>query len=340
MIDVALDARITPRMSAGMRAYVRALVDGLPRVARDIALHALDRGGNFGIDEQVRLPVAIREIAPDVTHFPTVFVPFDRRPPYVAMVHDLIHLELPQFFGLATAAHYALVAVPMYRKAALLLMSDERTVAACERLLRVPPERCRVVPLGYDPALLDPVEPLVVPRPFLFYAGNHRPHKNLAALFEAWSGLPPAVELDLVCTGPDDAAARERYGRAAGGELRFTGDLAPRALAQHYRAALAYVHPALVEGFGLPMLEATVLATPVLASATCVPSILAPYVTAFAPHDVLALRALVVDVIARAGAYRRRAAEGSVAVRAYTWDRFAAATAAVYREVAHATDRS
>jgi glycosyltransferase involved in cell wall biosynthesis len=339
VIDVALDARITPRMSAGMRAYVRALVDGLPRVARDVALHVLDRGGNFGIDEFVRLPAAIRRIAPDVTHFTTVFVPFDRRPPYVAMVHDLIHLQFPQFFGLATAAHYELLAMPMFRNAKLLLTSDERTVAACEKLLRVPPERCRVVPLGYDPALLEPVEPLAVARPFLFYAGNHRPHKNLGVLFEAWRGLPPAVELDLVCTGPDDPLARERYARA-GGTLQFAGDLSPVALAQHYRAALAYVHPALVEGFGLPMLEATVLGVPVIASEDCVPSILAPYATAFPPHDVLALRAVLVDVVARTAPYRRRAAEGSAAVRAYTWDRFAAATAAVYREVAHATDRS
>jgi glycosyltransferase involved in cell wall biosynthesis len=339
VIDVALDARITPRMSAGMRAYVRALVDGLPRVARDVVVHALDRGGNFGIDEQFRLPAAIRALAPDVTHFPTVFVPFERRKPYVAMVHDLIHLEYPTFFGVATAAHYALIGEPMYRGAALLLTSDARTVSACERLLRVPADRCRVVPLGYDPALLEPVEPLHVPRPFVLYAGNHRPHKNLAVLFEAWSGLLPAVELDLVCTGPDDPVARERFSRT-NGELRFTGDLSLPALAQHYRAALAYVHPALAEGFGLPMLEATVLGTPVLASATCVPGILAAHVTTFAPHDVLALRALLVDVVARTPDYRRIAAEGSHAVRAYTWDRFAAGTAAVYREVAHATDRS
>jgi glycosyltransferase involved in cell wall biosynthesis len=339
VIDVALDARITPRMSAGMRAYVHALVEGLPRVARDIVVHVLDRGGNFGFDEQVRLPAQIRALAPDVTHFPTIFTPFDRRPPYVAMVHDLIHLAYPQFFSPATAAHYALVGRPMLRGAALLLTSDERTVAACERLLGVPPERCRVVPLGYDPALLAPVEPLITARPFVFYAGNHRPHKNLATLFEAWRGLVPTIELDLICTGRDDPAARERYTRA-NGTLRFTGDLGPAELAQHYRAALAYVHPALAEGFGLPMLEATVVGTPVLASASSVPRILTPHVTTFAPHDVLALRALIADVMARPSAYRARAAEGSLAVRAYTWDRFAAGTAAVYREVAHATDRS
>jgi glycosyltransferase involved in cell wall biosynthesis len=221
----------------------------------------------------------------------------------------------------------------------LLLVSDPRTVGECERFLGVPPERCRVVPLGYDPALLAPVEPLAARRPFLFYAGNHRPHKNLVTLFEAWAGLGAAVELDLVCTGPDDPAMRERYVRTSG-ELRFTGDLNARDLARHYRSALAYVHPALAEGFGLPMLESLVLGTPVLASASSVPAVVAPYATTFAAHDPLALRALIGDLAANPGPYRRRAAEGSAAVRAYTWDRFAAGTAAVYREVAHASDRS
>ena len=63
MIDVALDARFTPRMSVGVRAYVRALIDGLPRVAPDIRLHAVGRGLNFGLDEQLRLPAEIDRLA-------------------------------------------------------------------------------------------------------------------------------------------------------------------------------------------------------------------------------------------------------------------------------------
>jgi hypothetical protein len=95
MIDVAIDARITPRMSAGMRAYVHALVDGLPRVAPDIRLHAVGHGLNFGFAEQVGLPAEIARIKPALTHYPTIFVPLRRRRPYVAMVHDLIHLQFP-----------------------------------------------------------------------------------------------------------------------------------------------------------------------------------------------------------------------------------------------------
>jgi len=311
---------------------VRALLDGLPRVAPDVRLHAVGRGLNFGLSEQFGLPAQIDRLKPALTHYPTIFAPLRRRKPYVAMVHDLIHLQYPQFFGFATALFYDAVAKPMLKGAQLLLMSDERTAGACVELLGVERERCRVVPLGYDPALLAPVETPPAARPFILYAGNHRPHKNLATLFDAWTGLPEAVVLDLVITGPDDPAARARY-RRSGGELRFAGTLSDAELAAAYRTASAYVHPALVEGFGLPMLEATVLGTPVVASTSSLPSILAPYATTFAPHDMLALRATLTDVIANPAPYRRRAAEGSVAMRAYTWDRFAAATAVVYREV-------
>jgi glycosyltransferase involved in cell wall biosynthesis len=339
MIDVALDARITPRMSAGVRAYVRALLDGLPRVAPDIRLHAVGRGPNFGLGEQFALPAEIARLAPALTHYPTIYAPLRRRRPYVAMVHDLIHLQYPQFFGYTTALFYALVATPMLRGAACLLMSDVRTADACVALLGIERERCRIVPLGYDPGLLAPDATPFAGRPFIIYAGNHRPHKNLAVLYEAWAGLPEAVALDLVITGPSDAAAQARY-RRPGSALRFAGLLSDAQLAAGYRAASAYVHPALVEGFGLPMLEATVVGTPVVASTGAVPSIVAPYATTFAPHDTLALRAALTDLVANPAPYRRRAAEGSAAVRAYTWDRFAAATAAVYREVADESSRA
>jgi glycosyltransferase involved in cell wall biosynthesis len=335
VIDVAIDTRVTRRMSAGMRAYLSALLDGLPRVAPDVRVVPVGHGETLGIAQQVDLPLEIAHYRPALTHYPTIYVPLYRRAPYVATVHDLIHLELPKLFGWGTALHYALVAQPMLRGAALLVMGDQRTALLCERLLGVPRERTRVVPLGYDPALLDPPdEPLRPARPYLFYAGNHRPHKNLSTLYQAWAALPPAIELDLVCTGPDDPAARAAFARS-NGTLRFVGELTPRELARRYRAAFAYVHPALAEGFGIPMLEALVLGTPVVASATAVPAIVAPYAVTFPAQDVLALRAALVDLAANPAPHRRLAAEGSTATRAYTWDRFAAATAAVYREVAH-----
>jgi glycosyltransferase involved in cell wall biosynthesis len=332
VIDVAIDARVTRRMSHGMRAYLHELLTRLPAAAPDLAVAELGRGENFGLAEQFDLPRSIARSGAQIVHFPTTFAPLLRSRPYVLTVHDLIHLRYPALFGRATGLHYRLVGRPLARGATLLVMGDERTIGDCERYLGVAPERCRVVPLGYDPALLDAATPLDVERPFLFYAGNHKRHKNLATLFAAWAAISPRRSIDLRLTGSADPRIAQRYSRERG-RLIFTGHLSAAELHRHYRAALAYVHPALVEGFGIPMLEAAVVGTPVIASTGAVPAILAPYAATFAAADVPELSALLDDVVRDPAPYAARAAEGVGPLRAYTWDRFAAHTAAVYREV-------
>lgn len=333
MIDVAIDARTTRRMSAGVRAYVRELIGALPRVAPELRIAAVGRGENFGLAEQVGLPLELARLRPHLVHYPTTFAPAIRRRPYVVTIHDLIHLRFPRLFGALTAFHYAAVGRPLARGSRRLIVGDRRTVVDCERYFGVPFERCAVVPLGYDPALLDDDEETLRPdRPFVLYAGNHRPHKDLPTLLRAWSSLPPSIALDCRITGRDEPALRARFARP-GGDLIFTGDLSLRDLRRHYRAALAYVHPALYEGFGIPMLEAAVLGTPVIASDGAVPGIVAPYAHTFPTRDARALASLLEALARDAAPFAARAAEGVVPLRAYTWDRFAAATAAVYHEV-------
>ena len=332
MIDVAVDARVTRRMSSGVRVYLRELLQGLPAAAPDLRVAGVGWGENFGFAEQIGLPRAIADSRAKIVHYPTTFAPLLRARPYVLTIHDLIHLRCAALFGRATALHYRYVGAPLARGATRLLMGDVRTVGDCERFLGVGAERCRVVPLGYDPQLLEAAPPLNLERPFFLYAGNHKPHKNLSTLYAAWSALPPHLAVDLRVTGSGDAALSEHYVRPHG-QLIFTGHLSPLDLRRHYRAALAYVHPALIEGFGIPMLEAAVVGTPVIASATAIPSIVEPFAVTFAADDVGELRALLHEAIRNPGVLHARAAEGVIPLRAYTWDRFAARTAAVYREV-------
>jgi glycosyltransferase involved in cell wall biosynthesis len=332
VIDVAIDARVTRRMSHGVRAYLDELLARLPRAAPDLTIARVGRGENFGLAEQIGLPRAIARSGAKIVHFPTTLVPVLRPRPYALTIHDLIHLRYPALFGRPTALHYRLVGVPLARGATRLLMGDARTVRDCEMFLGIGPERCRVVPLGYDPALLDDASPLPVERPFLFYAGNHKAHKNLATLYAAWAGIAPQREIDLRVTGTVDPRLAQRFSRSRG-RLIVTGNLAPEQLRRHYRAALAYVHPALAEGFGIPMLDAAVVGTPVIASAGAIPSIVAPYAATFDATNVAQLTAVLNDIVRDPAPFTARAAEGVQPLRAYTWDRFAAGTAAVYREV-------
>jgi glycosyltransferase involved in cell wall biosynthesis len=324
MIRVALAAHATSRASAGMRAYANAVRERVPRVAPDIDLVAVDA-------PLLAQPLALRTAGAALVHVPYLETgPFVPRP-YVAMVHDLIHLRFPALFSPLTAAYWRVRAAPLYRGAARVLVSDPRVADDCVALLGVARERLRVVPLGYDDALLRGA-PFAAQRPYLFYAGNHKPHKNLPALYAAWAALPDEIALDLVLTGRDEPDARARYVRR-NGEIAFIGELDTVQLGARYRGALAYVQPSLAEGFGIPALEAAVSGTPVLASAESVPAVVAPFAQTFAARDVAALGAAIAQLARDPARARERAAEGVAVLRAYTWDVFAASTAAVYREV-------
>ncbi len=329
--DVALDVRETSHTSAGMLAYVRALRAWLPRVAPDLTLAEFGRGDNFDVAEQAGMPAELLRLRPRLVHFPTPYVPRFIPVSHVVTVHDLIDLEFPQYAKARVGPYWRRIVGPVLRSARAVITDDESTVGLLEQYLRVDPARVRVVPLGVDaPEATAP--PAVRSRPYLFYAGNHRPHKDLRTLVDAWAGLPGGVTLDLVLTGVDDAALTATRGDA--GELVFLGERTEAEIWAHHRGAVAYVQPALREGFGLPILEAMRSATQVIASETAVPDVLRAFADTYPAGDVVALRALIL-ASATAGASERAAvAERARAATAYlTWERTARATADVYREL-------
>ncbi len=326
-VDVALEVPRTRHISAGMRAYALELAARLPRVAPDLRFAEFSHAASFGFEEQVALPLRIARARPRLVHFLSLYAPFFAPRPFVLTIHDLIHLRFPEFHKRSVPPYYQVVVRSLCARAARVITDDERTVDDLERFLGVARAKVRVVPLGVDDAFLAEVEPEPAERPYFIYAGNHRPHKDLPTLLAAWAALDPQTDVDLYLTGNDDLPDAPRPARAKG-SLRFLGDVETGRLARLYRGAVALVHPALREGFGLPLLEALCAGTRVIACDDAVPSVLAPFVDRFAMRDVEALAALMTRSLTQphvAGEARRFA-------RSLTWDRCARSTAEVYRE--------
>ncbi len=331
--NVALDVRETSHMSAGMRAYLRALRTYLPRVAPELRIAEIGRGDNFDLAEQVALPLALARLRPRLVHFPTPFVPRVVPVPAIVTVHDLIDLEFPQYAKRKVGAYWRLVVAPVLRAARAVITDDARTVGALERFAGVDPRQVRVIALGVDaPAPLP--EPMRRERPYLFYAGNHRPHKDLTTLLRAWASLPATYAVDLVLTGDENAALRASGARGARGELVFAGDVTTQTLWSLHRGAAAYVHPALREGFGLPLLEAVRARTTTIASSEAIPDVLAGAVEAFPAGDAAALSALLARALDRSAQERdARTRAAQEATAHLTWERTVRATADLYREL-------
>ncbi len=328
---IALDARPTRRMSVGMLAYASELATRLPRVAPDLRFTALTRGENFGFDEQIRMPLDLLRIRADFTHHLSVYAPLFTPTPFAITIHDLIHLRYPEMFKRSVGPYYQTIVRWVCARAARVITDDERTVYDLQHFLGVPREKVRVIALGADDRYFrDDIEPESPERPFFLYAGNHRPHKDLPTLLTAWASLPEECEIDLYLTGEDDLPDEQRVTRARG-TLRFLGDTSNERLARLYRSCTALVHPALCEGFGLPMLEALAVGARVLACEDAAPAVLGSFVECFPARDVGALRALMERALDGEGDAARDVRRSFASK--LTWDQCARATAEVYREV-------
>ena len=330
MIRLAFDARETSHMSAGVLNYSRKLREWLPRVAPDVTIVPLGSGDNFDLAEQIGLPVAIARSRAKLAHFPTLFVPRFVPAPYVVTVHDLIDLHFPQFVKRQVPPYVRALVAPVLRGARTVITDDEATVDDLERFLGVDARRVRVIPLGSDDPLDDPV-PIGHPRPYLLYVGNRRPHQNLATLISAWSEIARDRAVDLVLSGPPDAAAD--VAAPGPGQIVFLGDRTDEELRSWYAGAAAYAHPALREGFGLPLLEAMRNGARVVGSRAALPRVLASHAVLVDALDAGAWRAALAAVLADPAGARAAALAARAATRELTWERTARLTADVYREI-------
>ncbi len=330
---VGLDARLTRQMSIGMKTYAHELVERLPRVAPEYAYVPFSQGANFGWSEQVRLPLAIRRARLDLVHFLSQYVPLVLPPRFVMTIHDLIHLRFPRYFKAKVGPYYRTVVRHACARARRVITDDDRTVDDLVEFLGVDRAKVRVIPLGVAEDFSEPTAPFAGARPYLLYVGNHREHKDLKTLFEAWSALPEDWNVDLYVTGPDDFGGELRRRSTASRQIVALGDVTTEHLVSYYAAARALVQPALREGFGLPMLEAMAVGCPVIACRDALPGPLREAAQSYPARDAATLRLEIERVLTDEGLRARAINSGREVARKLSWDRCARTTADVYREV-------
>lgn len=220
------------------------------------------------------LPRLARELALELVHLPVVAVPWRLSVPALATVHELPWCR-PRGDGGDRSWRHRLRTAHAARVAARLVCVSAATAADLRRLHPRCAERVVVLPHALPPVLAAGARHAAArrdrtargPRRRVLAVGRLRRKKNLGRLLEAVARLPD-VELELVGPDGDDGdALRRRASRPdLAGRVVFVGAVDDRALAVHYRRADVLAHPALVEGFGLPVLEALAHGLPVLSA--------------------------------------------------------------------------
>jgi alpha-1,3-rhamnosyl/mannosyltransferase len=203
-------------------------------------------------------------------------------------------------------------------------------------------EACRVVPLGPGHLNSETGELAAdVPDRFALHVGTFEPRKNLAMLLCAWEQFHASsrVVLPLVLCGAagwKNEALQPILSRGEqAGWLINRGYVSDAVLGALYRRAVLVCCPSLYEGFGLPVLEAMRVGTPVLASDIPVHREVAGEAAVFLPPDDPTRWATEAAALA-SDEHRRRelAARGRSRAGEFSWQQAATDTAAAWAAAA------
>lgn len=273
-------------------------------------------------------------------------VPNTRRLPRVVTIHDLSVFESglsdPRFQQRGIE----------YNTWLINKVNPERiivpTQAVRDHVLQHFPEtakKLRVIPHGAEQAFAATADANEIPQkirqlgPFILCPGSVEKRKNGATLIEAFERSAAADTLHLVFAGGmgyDAETIRKRADASpARNRIHFVSGISSAALNALYRTAVFTVYPSLFEGFGLPIVEAFALESPLITSnfgamAEVASDAALTVDTRSAEALGAAIDRLASDTALRADFQQR----GKKRALDFSWKKAAAATRDVYLELA------
>ena len=370
---VAIDIRRAGDFGVG--TYIRNIVNQLARL--DGATHYLLIGQRQHLEEFDRLPenfalldysadpasfrthfhlpLLLQRRQVDILHMPWLYAPAVVPCRLVMTVHDLTDLfSLPSGASPLVQTGRLFFARRAVAKASRILAVSHSSKRELARVFAIPENKIEVIYNAVDERFIrEPLPPdadrilerHAVNYPFVLYAGNIKPQKNLARLIEAFAVVkadlrddPQFSRLKLLLIGdeltkhPDlrRAVVRTRVRE----EVRFLGFVPYPVLRVFYSRAQAFLFPSLYEGFGLPPLEAMAHGTPVLTSnISSLPEVFSQAALLVNPEHIFeiarGIRQILTERVLRETLIQR----GYELVQRFSWERSAQQVRAVYEAV-------
>lgn len=327
---------------------LESLAEAHPRLVEGFAHHLLPLSGGVKpfrvMAEGTWLSRAVRRDGVELMHYAGGTVPVGSRVPSVLNLHDVQPFDLPENFHPVKRAYLHRMVPRAVREAAMVIVPCDFVRQGVIDWFHADPSRLTIVPWGVSPlrvsagAVAATRARYELPERWFIYPAITYPHKNHVTLVRAFAKLASAhPDVMLVLTGRMAGAEpelREEITRLGlTDRVRRTGRVSRDDLVGLLAGAVGMPFPSRYEGFGLPVLEAMALSTPVIAAdATALPEAVDDAGILVDPDDTEGWCDAMAKLLAEGAredlieAGRRRAAE-------LTWARTATETVATHRKV-------
>lgn len=366
-MHIAIDARLVYYTRAGIGEYTLRLTQALAQrypsdrltLVQDFRqAQPLVEAANVDIFrsfvpshhrlEQLLLPWAIRNIRPDVFHSPDFIPPLRAKGPKVITIHDLGFLIYPHFLTREAACYYGQIDRAI-RCADHIIAVSESTKRDLIKMLGAPENKITVIYEAAAP-IFQPLERAVayqhvqalfdLPEEYILFVSTIEPRKNVNGLLRAYRRLRDDYKLTpmLVLAGAPgwlyDDVHQLVKSLALEPHCRFLGRVDSHDLLHLYCAARCLVHPAFYEGFGLTPLEAMACGTPVIVSnVSSLPEVVGDAALLVNPQQDEEITIALWRLLSDPGLRAELREKGLRRAAAFSWQRAAEQTMAVYRKV-------
>lgn len=236
--------------------------------------------------------------------------------PTVVTIHDLIFRHFPECYKPIDRMIYDYKFRKAAERATRVIAISQCTRRDLVEMYGVDPSKIDVIYQGCDSQFRRDVTPVEIAevkrkygldRPYVIGVGTIEKRKNQLLTVKALRGLPDDVGVVLVGRRRPYSAEIERYvaGHHLGGRFKVIEGADFKDFPALYAGALAASYPSRFEGFGLPVIEALSVGTPVVvASGSCLEEAAGGKAPVVGPDDsqalAFALRRLIEDSAFRA----------------------------------------
>jgi glycosyltransferase involved in cell wall biosynthesis len=299
---------------------------------------------NYSVAEQTGFNRYLKKLNADLVHFCMPQQPVNYKGKKVTTFHDLTLLKTynsdknwlvfrtkqkigKYVFKRVAEENDHIIAVSHFTKSELL-----------KTFPGVAEEKVSVIYESSDVATVAPKKYTVPFKKYILYVGQQSDYKNIKRLGDAHQILLAKYpDLGLVLVGKKNTSAltNEKYFQEKGyTNIHFTDFVTDAELSWLYTHALGYAFPSLMEGFGLPGLEAMGYGIPVVSSnATCLPEVYGQAAHYFNPLDTSDMADAIDQVLSNDKLRTRLAKAGFKQIKKYSWKKQAQETHALYKKV-------